>query len=101
MRTCFHPALPAMARRAVLALAASLLMAGAAAAQTYPSQPIRLIVPFPPGGPTDVASRLVGQQLETRLGHPVILEHRPGASGSIAATQIGRASCRERVWQYV
>src|SRR3546814_14342930 len=100
MRTCFHPALPAMARRAVLALAASLLMAGAAAAQTYPSQPIRLIVPFPPGGPADVASRLVGQQLEARLRQPVIVENRPGASGSIAATQqIGRASCREIVCQ--
>lgn len=91
MRACLHSALPAMTRRAVLALAASLLVAGAATAQTYPSQPIRLIVPFPPGGPTDVASRLVGQQLETRLGQPVVVENRPGASGSIAANQLRRA----------
>ncbi|MBO9357594.1 tripartite tricarboxylate transporter substrate binding protein [Bordetella petrii] len=84
-------ALPTITRRAVLALAAGLLMAGAAAAQPYPSQPIRLIVPFPPGGPTDVASRLVGQQLEARLQQPVIVENRPGASGSIAANLLKRS----------
>ncbi|MGE8685589.1 MAG: Bug family tripartite tricarboxylate transporter substrate binding protein [Achromobacter sp.] len=78
-------------RRAVLALAANLLVAGAAAAQAYPSQPIRLIVPFPPGGPTDVASRLVGQQLEARLRQPVIVENRAGASGSIAANLLKRS----------
>ena len=78
--SCTHPS---RARRAVLALAASLLVAGGAAAQSYPSQPIRLIVPFPPGGPTDVASRLIGQQLEARLRQPVIVENRPGASGRI------------------
>jgi tripartite-type tricarboxylate transporter receptor subunit TctC len=86
--SCTHPS---RARRAVLALAASLLVAGGAAAQSYPSQPIRLIVPFPPGGPTDVASRLIGQQLEARLRQPVIVENRPGASGSIAANLLKRS----------
>jgi len=78
-------------RRGLLVAAASLLVAGGAAAQTWPSQPIRLIVPFPPGGPTDVASRLVGQQLEARLKQPVIVENRPGASGSIAAGLLKRS----------
>ncbi|WP_026638213.1 Bug family tripartite tricarboxylate transporter substrate binding protein [Bordetella petrii] len=88
MRTCVF----AFARRAALAIAAGLLTAGLAVAQPYPGKPVRLIVPFPPGGPTDVASRLVGQQLEARLQQPVIVENRPGASGSIAANQLKRAA---------
>ncbi|MCD0504319.1 Bug family tripartite tricarboxylate transporter substrate binding protein [Bordetella petrii] len=83
-------ALP-LARRGLATLAATFLVAGTAAAQAWPSQPIKLIVPFPPGGPTDVASRLVSQQLEARLKQPVIVENRPGASGSIAANQLKRA----------
>ncbi|OZI25146.1 Bug family tripartite tricarboxylate transporter substrate binding protein [Bordetella genomosp. 7] len=88
MRTCVF----AFARRAALAIATGLLTAGLAVAQPYPGKPVRLIVPFPPGGPTDVASRLVGQQLEARLQQPVIVENRPGASGSIAANQLKRAA---------
>ena len=80
-----------MTRRSLTALAATCLMAGAAAAESWPSRPIKLIVPFPPGGPTDVASRLVGQQLEIRLKQPVIVENRPGASGSIAANLLKRS----------
>src|SRR5690606_23990037 len=88
MRTCVF----AFAHRAALAIATGLLTAGLAVAQPYPGKPVRLIVPFPPGGPTDVASRLVGQQLEARLQQPVIVENRPGASGSIAANQLKRAA---------
>lgn len=72
--------------------AAATLLAGSAWAQAaWPSKPITLIVPFPPGGPTDVVSRIVGKELSDRLGTPVIVENKSGASGSIAANQVKRA----------
>ena len=55
----------------------------AAWAQTYPSKPIRLILPFPPGGPTDIVGRLTGQKLGDQIGQQVIADSRPGASGNI------------------
>lgn len=79
-------------RRTLLALAAAPLLIGTAFAQSWPAKPIKLVVPFPPGGPTDTASRIVGQKLGERLGQPVIVENRAGASGSIAAAQIAKSA---------
>ncbi len=79
-------------RRAILALIAAPLMVGGAFAQAWPSKPIRLVVPWPPGGPTDTASRIVGQKLGERLKQPVIVENRAGASGSIAAAQVAKSA---------
>lgn len=64
------------------------LVASAALADTWPSRPIKLIVPFPAGGPTDTASRILGQKLSERLKQPVVVENKAGASGSIAARQV-------------
>ena len=64
------------------------LVATAALADTWPSRPIKLIVPFPAGGPTDTASRILGQKLAERLKQPVVVENKAGASGSIAARQV-------------
>lgn len=79
-------------RRSVLALAAAPLvtsLAGGALAQgAWPEKMIKLVVPFPAGGPTDTASRIVGQKLADRLKQPVVVDNRPGASGSIAAVQV-------------
>ena len=74
-------------RRSLLA-AMLPLVATAALADTWPSRPIKLIVPFPAGGPTDTASRILGQKLAERLKQPVVVENRAGASGSIAAKQV-------------
>jgi tripartite-type tricarboxylate transporter receptor subunit TctC len=77
------------------------LAAGAAAlpalprvarAEAYPSRPVRLIVPFPAGGPTDVVARLIGQWLSDRLGQPFIIENRPGAGSTIATEAVVRAA---------
>lgn len=82
-------------RRSVLALAAAPLlagMAGGALAETeWPGKMLRLVVPFPAGGPTDTASRIVGQKLGERLKQTVVVENRPGASGSIAAVQVAKS----------
>jgi tripartite-type tricarboxylate transporter receptor subunit TctC len=62
-----------------------------ASAQAYPSQPVRWIVPYPPGGPTDIQARLLGQWLSERLGQPFIIENRPGAGGNIGTEAVVRA----------
>ena len=64
------------------------LVATTALADAWPSRPIKLIVPFPAGGPTDTASRILGQKLAERLKQPVVVENKAGASGSIAAKQV-------------
>ena len=67
----------------LLAFLAALLLNAAAHAQAYPSKPVRLIVPFAPGGTTDVLARLVAQKLTDALGQQFIIENKPGAGGNI------------------
>ena len=66
-------------------------MPAAAHAQTWPAKPIRLVIAFPPGGPTDIVSRVIAQQLSTQLGQSVMVDNRPGAGGNIAAEMVARA----------
>src|ERR1700755_1033036 len=63
-----------------------------AAAQTYPSRQITLVVPFPPGGSTDVAARLIAERVKALLGQPLISENVGGAGGSIAVGRVARAA---------
>jgi len=78
----------------VLCLAAlvSLVAIGGAAAQSYPTHPIRWIIGFPPGGPTDVLVRIMGDWLSHRLGQPVVVENKPGAASSIATEAVINSS---------
>lgn len=77
-----------MRRLALLALA---FVAFEAAAQAYPSRPVRLVNPFPPGGPLDVIGRLLSERLGAALGRPVVVENRPGAAGNVGAAEVARA----------
>src|SRR5262245_39957794 len=62
-----------------------------AGAQPYPARPVRIMVGFPPGGPSDILARLIGQRLSERLGQPFVIENRAGASGNIATEAVTRA----------
>ena len=68
------------------------LAAGGAAAQNYPSKPIRIVVGFQPGGGTDVTARMVSPKLSENLGQPIIIENRPGAQARIATEYVARAA---------
>ena len=68
------------------------LVAICASAQTYPSKPIRLVVPYPPGGTTDILARDVGQRLTGTLGQSVVIDNRPGAAGNIGTEMVAKAA---------
>src|SRR5580693_6026128 len=73
-------------------LAASVFIAGSAAAQTYPDHPITLLVPFPPGGATDAIARIIQDPMQKSLGQPIVIENIGGAGGMIAADKAARGN---------
>ena len=77
-------------RRALLAIAA-LAFAGAALAQAWPAKPIKIIVPYPPGGTSDILARAVGQKMSEAYGQPVVVENKPGATGNIGADFVAKS----------
>lgn len=76
-------------RRAALVLLAA---PGLARARPLPARPVRIVVPFPPGGPTDFAARLIGDGMQAALGQPVVIDNRPGGAGNVAAEHVVRAT---------
>src|SRR6478672_6482046 len=69
-----------------------LLWIGAAAAQTYPAKPVRMVVPFPAGGPADIVARQLGAKLTEEWGQALVIENRPGAAGNIGIAFVSRAA---------
>jgi len=78
-------------RRAAISLLLTLPLAARANAQSYPDRPIRMVLPFAPGGVTDVSARYVAQLMSVSLGQPIIIENRSGGGGSIGTTAAARA----------
>jgi len=79
-------------RRLVHAVALTLALSGGSAlAQTWPTKPITLIVPFPPGGTTDVLARALGEKLSQALGQPIIVESKPGAGATLGADYVAKS----------
>lgn len=87
--------LPRNAARATITAAAivvaSVTLPGVANAQAYPDKPVKIIVPYAPGGSTDLTARLIAKSLTARLGQPVIIENRPGAGGAIGQDAVAKA----------
>src|SRR4051812_10040424 len=81
-----HSAFPAR-----LLLIALVLVAGMASAQKYPDRPIKVIVPYPPGGGTDVVARILSEPLAAELGQPIIIDNRGGAAGNVGTEVAARA----------
>src|SRR5437660_9146967 len=81
-----------LTRRNLLAVSAAWLLGAAdAAAQDWPQRPVRMIVPFGPGGGADIIGRIVAQSLQEKLGQPVVIENRPGAGGTLGNEAVARA----------
>ena len=90
-RSTFSARVRTAARTLGIAAALSTGLVAAAFAQAYPSRPVTLVVPFPPGGGTDTGARLVAEQLSRRWGQPVVVENKGGAAGQIGADAVAKA----------
>ena len=75
----------------LFAVVCALTIAVPALAQDYPNKPIRIIVPFGPGGGGDIVGRIFGQVLQDKLGQPVVIENKPGAAGTLGNELVARA----------
>ena len=99
-RTCPTRGAPPPARRALLAALPALLCAPWALAQTaaapttgtFPSKPLRIVVPYPPGGATDVLARVLAAKMAPRLGQPVVIDNKPGASAILGTDAVAKAA---------
>lgn len=78
-------------RTAIGAIAAAAAAPTAVLAQAFPSRTIKIVVPYPPGGPTDALARIVAAEMQTALGQTVIVENRPGASGAIGSREVAKS----------
>src|SRR2546428_13414295 len=81
----------AMICRAALAVAALLGAQVPAYSQAYPSRTVRIVIPFPPGGTSDILARTLAQKLTDDWGHQVIAENRPGAAGNVASEHVAKS----------
>lgn len=88
-----------MKRLAALAFAL-LSLAAAAQSGSWPDRPLRVIVPFPPGGPSDLVLRTVGELMRTTVKQPVVLENKPGAGGNLGAGEVARAAPDGHTWLF-
>ncbi len=79
-------------RKILTALVTGLVLATGVQAAGYPDKPVTIIVPFPPGGSTDMLARFMTQKMSEKLGQPIVVENKPGATGAIGATQVKRAA---------
>src|SRR5688500_19843818 len=78
--------------KVISSLVAACALAASASASAWPSKPVTLIVPYPPGGGTDVIARIVQEPLTRQLGQPIVIENRGGAGGSLRAAVAARAT---------
>lgn len=88
-------------RRHALAAGAALALPLPARAQAWPTQPVRIIVPYPPGGSNDVMGRYLADRISPRVGQPFVVENRPGAGGNVGAEAVARSAPDGHTWAVV
>jgi tripartite-type tricarboxylate transporter receptor subunit TctC len=86
--------------RLVLCLPLAAVLAPAAA-QTWPDKPIRVILPFPPGGPSDIVMRLAAEKMQLALKQPIVIENKPGAGGNLGTAEVARAAPDGYTWLWI
>ena len=90
-----------MTRRIAIAATLALLAAAALPSQaqaSWPDKPIRVLLPFPPGGPSDIVMRLAAEKMQAALGHPIVIDNKPGAGGNLGASEVARAAPDGYTW---
>jgi len=86
--------------RLVLCLPLAAVLAPASA-QTWPDKPIRVILPFPPGGPSDIVMRLAAEKMQLALKQPIVIENKPGAGGNLGTAEVARAAPDGHTWLWI
>src|ERR1700754_4678620 len=81
-----------ISRRAMLIASGCLVLSTAVRADTYPSRPVKIVVPFPPGGSNDIIARILAQKLSERTGQQFFVENRAGAGGNIGADAVAKSA---------
>jgi tripartite-type tricarboxylate transporter receptor subunit TctC len=84
--------MPLVSRRSLLIACAAAMLSGRAMAESYPVHPVKIVVPFPPGGSNDIVARVLAQKLSERTGQQFFVENRAGAGGNIGAEAVVNAS---------
>jgi tripartite-type tricarboxylate transporter receptor subunit TctC len=85
-----------------LALCLPLTVAlASASAQTWPDKPIRVVLPFPPGGPSDIVMRLAAEKMQVALKQPIVIENKPGAGGNLGTAEVARAAPDGHTWLWI
>ena len=72
-----------------------------AAQPTWPERPVRVVLPFPPGGPSDIVMRLAADKLQGALKQPVVIENKPGAGGNLGSAEVARAAPDGHTWLWI
>jgi len=85
---------------ATLGFCAAIELAAAQSAGAWPERAIRIVLPFPPGGPSDIAARLAADKMQPALKQPLVIENKPGAGGNVGAAEVARAAPDGYTWLF-